>query len=752
MAQDRSRIFLLTIILIAVAMGATLVAITALYEAAVEAQRDRLIETAQSRARLIEAIARADKVNLAPDFPGGPMVATMMQIREAHQAFPGFGKTGEFTLARREKVGDQIVFLLSHRHGGLEDPEPVPFQSVAAEPMRQALLGRSGTLIGLDYRGEEVLAAYEPVGELDLGIVAKIDLSEVRSPFIRAGILAGASAFFLVLVGTIAIFRVTNPIIRRLKDYSTELEREVETRKEAEIAARRSEEGLKIAQQIAKIGSWNLDIAARTGKLSDEACRIYGLPLGEKVTFDKIYSLTFPEDRDFVNSSWKQALKKHPYEIEHRIEVDGQIRWLRAVVELTFDENNRAVTGVGTAADITERKLAEEDRARLEVQLRQSQKMEAIGTLAGGIAHDFNNLLTAILGYGELVHESLDEKDPLRDDIKQINRAAESAASLTRQLLAFSRKQIISPRVVDLNELVATSEKMLRRIIGEDLDFVYVPGPGLWRTKADPGQVDQVLVNLAVNARDALGEGGKLTIETQNVSLEEKHCQTCDEPIAGKFVMMAVSDNGAGMDEATLSNVFEPFFTTKEQGKGTGLGLSTVHGIIHQNNGHINVYSEPGRGTSFKIYWPAVDGESVAELESEETGNLTGTETILLVEDRDMVRDLAERALKRRGYTVITAEDGEEALRVCAECEVTIDLLFTDVVMPKMNGRQLYRKISEMIPELKVLYMSGYTDNAIAHHGVLDDGVHYLQKPFKENELARKVREVLNAPYSPDMG
>ncbi len=400
---------------------------------------------------------------------------------------------------------------------------------------------------------------------------------------------------------------------------------------------------------------------------------------------------------------------------------------------------------VTVVRDITDRKKAEEERGKLEQQFQQAQKMESIGRLAGGVAHDFNNLLTAISGFSDLAYDSLDESDPVRNDIGEIQKAADSAAALTAQLLAFSRKQIISPKVMDLNQAVAQSEKMLRRIIGEDIDFVFMAGEEISRVLIDPGQINQILVNLAVNSRDAMPDGGKLTIETRNVVLDEKRCLSCNDPIVGEYVMLAVSDNGPGMDAATIEKIFEPFFTTKEKGKGTGLGLATVHGVVHQSKGHINVYSEPGGGTTFKIYLPAVADEVGPDVQPVTPTAIRGHETILLVEDQEIVRKLAVRTLRAQGYTIIEAQNGGEAFLTGKDFKGKIDLLLTDVVMPQMSGKELHKHLAEIIPDMKVLYMSGYTENAIAHHGVLDAGTNFIQKPFRPQELAKKVRQVLDS-------
>ncbi|MCR4408127.1 MAG: GAF domain-containing protein, partial [Anaerolineae bacterium] len=385
------------------------------------------------------------------------------------------------------------------------------------------------------------------------------------------------------------------------------------------------------------------------------------------------------------------------------------------------------------------------ERKRLEEQLLQAQKMEAVGRLAGGVAHDFNNLLTAIIGYSELLLMGLGPDSPWRKDIAEIKKAADRAAALTRQLLAFSRKQMLQPQVLNLSLVVAGIEKMLRRLIGEDIELVIILDPELGLVKADPGQIDQVIMNLAVNARDAMPQGGKLTIETRNVYLDEEYAQQHLEVEPGPYVMLAVSDTGVGMDEEIKSHLFEPFFTTKEVGKGTGLGLATVYGIIKQSGGHIWVYSEPGQGTTFKIYLPVV-GEEVepARLPPLLDESLHGAETILLVEDDSLVRELASRVLIQHGYLVLEAYDGEKALRICQEYRKPIHLLVTDVVMPGgMSGRQLAETLITMHPETRVLYMSGYTDDSIVYHGVLEPGTAFLQKPFTPESLARKVGEVL---------
>jgi diguanylate cyclase (GGDEF)-like protein len=399
--------------------------------------------------------------------------------------------------------------------------------------------------------------------------------------------------------------------------------------------------------------------------------------------------------------------------------------------------------------DMTERKRAREALRQSEEQLRQSQKMEAVGRLAGGVAHDFNNLLTAITGYSQLALNGLGDRDPVRKDIEEIRKAADRAASLTHQLLAFSRRQVLEPKVLDLNAVVADMETMLRRLIGEDIDLISILDPAAGQVTADPGQLEQVLLNLAVNARDAMPQGGKLVIETANAELDEAYAARHVAVRPGPYVMLAVSDTGHGMDAETRARVFEPFFTTKEPGKGTGLGLSTVYGIVKQSGGHIWVYSEPEHGTTFKIYLPRV--EDAAETPVPHAQPLTpagGAETILLVEDDGGVRSLARRVLESKGYRVLEARQGDEALAISAWYDGPIALMLTDLVMPGKGGRELARCFASVRPDMRVLYMSGYTDNAIFQQQVFDPGTAFLSKPFTPDELARKVREVLDTARS----
>ena len=395
--------------------------------------------------------------------------------------------------------------------------------------------------------------------------------------------------------------------------------------------------------------------------------------------------------------------------------------------------------------EVIRRKRLYKEKNRIETQLNQAQKMESVGRLAGGVAHDFNNKLSVINGFAELAMEMIDPADPLHETIQEIHTAGKKSADIVRQLLAFALKQTISPVLLNLNDTISSMLKMLQRLIGENINLEWHPGNNLWPVKIDPSQVDQVMANLAVNARDAISDVGKLTIETKNTIVDADYCKSLPEAIPGRYVMLAVSDDGCGMEKEVQDFLFEPFFTTKEIGKGTGLGLPTIYGIVKQNKGFINVYSEPGEGTTFKLYLPSrEEGTSFLQSAKESTGHTpTGTETILVVEDENTILQMSKQMLERLGYTVETAGTPAEAWQISKQYDGTIHLLLTDVIMPEMNGRDLSSQLIQTHPGVKTLYMSGYTADVIAHHGVIDEGVQFIQKPFSLKDLAVKVREVL---------
>jgi len=475
--------------------------------------------------------------------------------------------------------------------------------------------------------------------------------------------------------------------------------------------------------------------------------QIYHYTAAEAMGQNLVDIIIPPDMRDEVRGAIKQMFETgegHPPEELWLMRKDGSLTPVysnHTVIDIPGQGKELFCIDI----DLTERKQAEEAQAQLEEQLRQAQKMETIGRLAGGVAHDFNNILTAILGFAELLLVRLDEDEGGRKYVEQIRNAAERAAALTNQLLAFSRRQILQLKILNLNLMVTNIEKMLYRLIGEDIELVTLLDPQLGQVEADPAQMDQVLMNLAVNARDAMPDGGKLTIETKNVYLDEDYARQYMEVKPGPYVMLSVSDTGVGMDAETQAHLFEPFFTTKDVGQGTGLGLAMIYGIIKQSNGYIWVYSEVDQGTTFKIYLPRLEETIQPEVKPSDTFEIQeGDETILLVEDAEMVRTLGEKILTQSGYAVLMACNGAEALRLCREYTDPIHLLLTDVVMPGMSGRELADQVTLMHPETKILYMSGYTDETIVHHGLLKPGIAFLQKPFSTSELTRKLREILD--------
>ena len=514
---------------------------------------------------------------------------------------------------------------------------------------------------------------------------------------------------------------------------------DITEKKRAEAALRESEERYRDLVENAHDMIYSHDLQGRYTSINKAGEQITGYTLEESLALD-LSKTVAPEYVDKARDMIRKKLageKVTAYEMQI-IAKDGHRVTVEANTKLVYQKG--VPIGVqGIARDVTERK-------QLEEQLRQSQKMEAIGQLAGGVAHDFNNLLTAINGYSGLALQKIDDNHPLKGYLEEIKKAGDRAANLTRQLLAFGRKQILQPLAINLNDVITDMNKMLRRLIGEDVELYAKLDPELKKTKADPGQIEQVLVNLVVNARDAMPQGGKLTIETAAVELDDDYAGTHVGVVPGSYVMLAVSDTGTGMDEGTVARIFDPFFTTKEKGKGTGLGLSTVYGIVKQSGGSIWVYSEYGHGTTFKVYLPELAGSSQKSMaEAVEEPVKGGSETILLVEDEDVVRGLARKILEGAGYRVLEASRGQEAVRLGLERSEPIDLLLTDVVMPETSGKEVADRLSEMRPGLKVLFMSGYTDQAIVHHGVLDSNVEFIQKPFTPGGLVKKVREVLDS-------
>ena len=494
------------------------------------------------------------------------------------------------------------------------------------------------------------------------------------------------------------------------------------------------------------------DMDGRIMEVNSAALKMYGMTREQALKLNIADCSALGPQIETIPGILEEVFQQHPrmfFEWKARRPGDDSLFDVEVALRATQWRNRPML--VATVRDITERKQAETKRQELEQQLAQAQKMESVGRLAGGVAHDFNNMLQVIIGNTSLALDLIPDNDQLQEHLVEILKSAERSAELTRQLLAFARKQTIQPKVMDLNETVQGMLKMLRRLIGENIELVWIPGNDLWPVKMDPSQLNQVLANLCVNARDAISEAGRVTLSTSNTTLDQSFFPSSTDELPGDYVLLTVSDTGQGMDAATRKHLFEPFFTTKAPGQGTGLGLATVFGIVKQNGGHINAYSELGHGTTFKIYLPRVcTGEPIpAAHPVEKPEGIQGSETILLVEDELSVLGLARRILEQNGYTVLAASTPAAARGAAAAHPGAIDLLITDVIMPEINGKELLRRLLAQRPNLRCLFMSGYTADVIAHRGVLEEGLNFLQKPFSVQSLTRKVREVLDSPATP---
>ncbi|MBX5491711.1 MAG: PAS domain S-box protein [Chloroflexi bacterium] len=672
---------------------------------------------------------------------------------------------------RRERTGVDVLLLQADRVLAPPDVEPTVLELARATlPLPNGVERLRTELARHDLRPIELVLAP------DTALIALVPMAEVERVVRERGLvlLAGLVMLALSLLVARGLFirdiarpvqamakvsrdlvqgrydsRVPHSPVHELHQVGVALNHLAE-QLAVEIAERRqSEAQFRAAFEHAAVGMALLALDGRWLRVNPALCELLARPAATLLTTTNA-ALTHPDDLAAERPLLAELLAGHrrAYQLEKRYRrPDGSEVWVLASASVVRDSEERPLYLIGQFQDITGRKEAEATLREREEQLRHAAKMEAIGRLAGGVAHDFNNLLTVIHGFGELLQAELEPDDPHRSHVVEILQASERAAALTHQLLAFSRRQMLQPEVLDLNDVVLEMDQMLRRVLGEDITLTTVRRAGLGHVRADRRQLEQVLLNLAINARDAMPQGGKLTIETANVELDAEYVQRHITVSPGSYVMLAVSDTGCGMDAETQAHIFEPFFTTKEPGKGTGLGLAMVYGIVKQSGGYIWVYSEVGRGTTFKIYLPRVQAVAAATPRQPMVRPLPpqGRETILLVEDEPQVRTLARIVLEGCGYTVLAASCGAEATRLATEHCGPIHLLLTDVVMPGMSGRELARTLAAHGQPVRVLYMSGYTNDAIVQHGVLDDEFTLLQKPFTPDALAWAVRRALDA-------
>ena len=709
-----------------------------------------------------------------------------MQNITTNMLHEGIGRTGEIVLVEQDGL---LVAPLRYPLANGELAQPQVFVN-KAKPASLAGKGIETMLVAPDYRGVEVLAATRHLrvtSELGWGLVVKMDRTEVLAPLIRTVffhlvVVAGAlltCACVLVLIvvyftrplaslnraavaikagdfttrvcptGSREIWEVGlafNGMAKRLEDWHAELTREVEKRTKELSESNQSllESEARFRSLFENIHATTLLIDPDNGAIVDAnnaAAAYYGWTKAQLRTmnFTEINTLSPEEIRTGMAATLAQ--ERDYFLFQHRL-ADGSVKDVEVYTGPIKMDGKTLLCSI--AHDITQRKLDEENRTHLEEQLRQAAKMEAVGRLAGGVAHDFNNMLSVIMGYLDFLKEDFAGNDNGMHSLTEIEKAASRSRDITRQLLGFSRKQTVAPKPVDMNDAITETQKNLGRLMGEDIEFVFHPGADLGRVLIDPSQIDQILMNLAVNARDAMPTGGKFILQTENRLLDADYCSTHPEATPGPHVMLAVSDTGVGMDKKTLSHIFEPFFTTKEVGKGTGLGLATVFGIVRQNMGFINAYSEPGQGTTFRIYLPQIVMDGVAEQATNaEEAVQKGAGTIFLVEDEEQVRTVTQKMLGGLGYTVVVAATPKEALHLSQGMTTTPNLLLTDVIMPEMSGRELGDALTAQWPDLRTIFMSGYTADLLAPHHVLTTGTHFLQKPFTRKELSRKVKEAM---------
>lgn len=703
---------------ISIAIAST--AIVVLYRAQIENERLGLIETVQSQARLIEAVARFDRLYSASTPFADPFEATLSQLAEARENYEGFRNTGEFTLARQE--GSDIVFLLSRRNDDSQSIDSIPIDAENAEPMRRALRGESGSIIGLDYRGALVLAAYEPVAELSLGIVAKIDMAELRAQFISTGLLLVGLTLCLIILGSwLFSSRIIWPMVSKL-------ERD-------EVTLRESEELLEKAQSLAQIGHWRLNPITGHVTGSEELFRIFGLPLD--AIFDQFSEVVHPDDSERNLAAIRGGAEQgEDWDITHRLVCrDGKEKWVHAIGEALTDESGRVIELMGTVQDITETRLVEEE-------LQKMQKLSSLGTLAGGIAHDFNNILTMLFGNISLAKSQLGKENPGFTNLEEAEKAFHRATNLTNQLLTFAKGGDPIKENISISELIVEVARF--NLTGSNVKFDFKADEDLWVVKADEAQMEQVFANLVINANQAMPGGGHVLIEAHNVRLG-----TDDEPglDAGKYVQVIVRDEGVGIEKELLGQIFDPYFSTKPD--GNGLGLATVFSILARHDAHIKVDSELGIGTSFTLFLPRSESKQLAggnqlmaePSEEKQTGK------ILVMDDEEGLCDLATQILGRKGYSVDVAHDGEQAIAMykqSMELDNPYDCLIMDLTIPGgMGGMEAIKEILKINPGAKAIVSSGYAVDPVMANYTEYGFKEVLLKPFTLTSMVEVVARVL---------
>ncbi|MFN2358601.1 MAG: ABC transporter substrate-binding protein, partial [Desulfotignum sp.] len=681
--------------------------------------------------------------NSGVDFYSDCLFTTEIEIRKQPRRVQAFLDASLLGWEYAMTHSQEIIDLLIAEYGVKKQTDQLSYE---AETIRKMMLPE---LVQIGHmnpgRWRHITEVYQKLGILDDDFSLEGFLYDPGSQddFAWLNRTFFAAIFVIVLLAAGTGFLVV---------FNRRLRSEVQDRKQAEEEIIRRELTLNKIFDVLPIGLWFADKNGKLLRGNPAGVKIWGaeptVPIEEYGVFK---ARRLPSGEEIAPDEWALAhtIQKGVTVTDELLEIDafdGQKKIILNYTAPVINDSGEMLGAIVVNNDITHHKQADAEREKLQEQLNQAQKMESVGRLAGGVAHDFNNMLGVILGHTELALLKADEDNDLISDLKEIQTAATRSADITKQLLAFARKQVISPRQLDLNDTVESMLNMLRRLIGEDIDLVWQPSAHLWPVKMDPTQIDQILANLCVNARDAISGVGKLTIETGRQTFNVEYCNEHPGFIPGDFVLLAVSDNGCGMDKDTLDNLFEPFFTTKDIGKGTGLGLATVFGIVKQNNGFINVYSEPEKGSSFRIYLPRHTADMAEKIPDKHMAppQRGSGETILIVEDEATILEMLETMLESLNYTIITAASPSRAMEMAHSHAGQIHLVITDVVMPEMNGRDLAEKLSALYPDINILFMSGYTADVIAHQGILDDGVAFIQKPFSMADLGEKVRAVLD--------